>query len=405
MDFPMQFNGGANSPTTPKTKSEWDIREALTPSRMTMVMWDQCYALRHGPGGSFQNYDRILDEAIERGYNTLRLDPMLQWIDLAAPERELHWPDPKQPFMPWNWNTEVTGPVGSWIIEFMEKVLSRNLHYTLSAWWFYGDHQGPAPTRVPRSHVEAAEMWIKTLEQYKRRFGFKGLVYVDIANEVPYFLPGFEDSFSKETGDGWDLQMFSDKQKAFLSKDLNGAVAMLAREFPEVRFTASIHGDLRWLEVPLEFDCLDVHFYADADTRWLTRTRFAEHNPVLFTDDSWHRDFSDRCEKTHLAIAPMLRARQRHKLSAFATWAAERGMPLTTTESWASWYYFDSPNLDWGWLLEWASWSVEDALEFEMWGWTPHNYCQPHIKNWQDVRWHQRLTERFLKGRPVSSQK
>jgi hypothetical protein len=398
MDFPMQFSGGSAPPAIPEIKSLWDIRESLTPSRMTMVMWDQCYALRHGPGGSFQDYDRVLDEAIERGYNTLRLDPMLQWIDLAEPERQLHWPDPHQPFMPWNWNTEVTGPVGSWIIEFMEKLLSRNLHYTLSAWWFCSEEQVPAPRRIPRSHVEAAEMWIKTLEQYKKRFGFNGLVYVDIANEVPYFLPGFMDSFRKETGEGWGVSKFSDKQTAFLSQDLNGAVALLAREFPELRFTASIHGDIRWLQVPLEFDCLDVHFYADADARWSTRTRFAEHMPVLMTDDSWHKDFSDRCAKTHRAIAPMLRQRQRHKLSAFAARAAERGTPLTTTESWASWYYFDSPNLDWNWLLDWASWSVEDALEFKMWGWTPHNYCQPQFKNWQDIHWHQKLTNRFLKG-------
>jgi hypothetical protein len=91
-------------------------------------------------------------------------------------------------------------------------------------------------------------------------------------------------------------------------------------------------------------------------------------------------------------------ATPRQKLAAFAAWAAQRGMPLTTTESWASWYYFDSPNLDWGWLLDWAAWSVEDVLEFGMWGWTPHNYCQPHFANWRDVRWHQKLTGRFLRG-------
>lgn len=398
MDFPMQFNGGVAPAATSRTRGQWDIREALTPKRLTMVMWDQCYALRHAPGCSFEDYDRVLDEAVERGYNTLRLDPMLQWVNLGQPERELRWPDPRQPFMPWNWNTEVTGPVGSWIIEFMEKLLSRNLHYTLSAWWYCGEKEGPMPLRIPRSHVEAAEMWIKTLEQYKRRFGFNGLVYVDIANEVPFFLPGFKESFKNETGDGWGLPQFSENQVAFLSKDLNGAVALLARAFPELRFTASIHGDARWLQVPLEFDCLDVHFYADADARWSTRTRFGEYMKILFTDDSWHKGFSDRCAMTHRAIAPMLRARQRQKLSAFAAWAVERGMPLTTTESWASWYYFDSPNLDWGWLLEWAAWSVEDALEFEMWGWTPHNYCQPHFANWQDARWHRRLTERFLKG-------
>jgi hypothetical protein len=398
MELPMQFSGGSIPTASSAAAGRWDVREALTPNRLTMVMWDQCYALRHGPGGSFQDYDRVLDEAVERGYNTLRLDPMLQWVDLREPDRELHWPDPRQPFMPWNWNTAVTGPVGRWIVEFMEKLLARKLHYTLSAWWFCGEQQGPALRRVPRSHVEAAEMWSETLEQYRRRFGFEGLVYVDVANEVPYFLPGFLDAFTQQTGAGWGVPRFSDAQVAFLAKDLNDAMALLARAFPELRFTASIHGDLRWLQVPVEFDCLDVHFYADADPRWTTRTGFAEHMSRLFTDDAWHPDFNDRCLRTHRAVAPMLRARQRQKLSAFAAWAVQRGMPLTTTESWASWYYFDSPNLDWGWLLDWAAWSVEDALEFGMWGWTPHNYCQPHFVNWRDVRWHQKLTGRFLRG-------
>jgi hypothetical protein len=98
------------------------------------------------------------------------------------------------------------------------------------------------------------------------------------------------------------------------------------------------------------------------------------------------------------AVGPMLRARQRARLAAFAHWAEQFGMPLTTSESWASWYYYDSPDLDWSWLLEWAEHSVEDAVEFRMWGWTPHNYCHPTFKNWQDVRWHRRLTDRFLKS-------
>jgi hypothetical protein len=94
----------------------------------------------------------------------------------------------------------------------------------------------------------------------------------------------------------------------------------------------------------------------------------------------------------------MLRARQRNKLSQFSAWAQRRGMPLTTTESWASGFYFDSPYLDWGWLLDWASWSVEDALDHGMWGWTPHNYVQPQFANWKDVQWHQNLTSKFLKS-------
>jgi Sugar-binding cellulase-like len=43
-----------------------------------MAMWDQAFALRHMPGGSFVDYDRVLEETVKRGYNTLRINPMAQ---------------------------------------------------------------------------------------------------------------------------------------------------------------------------------------------------------------------------------------------------------------------------------------------------------------------------------------
>ncbi len=341
----------------------------------------------------------MLEETIERGYNTVRLDPMPQWLDLARPERELRWADPQFPFIPWNWNTEVRGPVGAWLIEFMEKLLARPaLHYTLSAWW--SDGAGvPDWLRRPRTHTEGAELWAQMLTEWKRRFGFDRLVYVDLANEVPYFFPGFRDRVKEASGQNWwEGAAFNPALAQFLATELNDALKLLQREFPELRFTASIHGDLRWLDVPVEFDCLDVHFYSDADPRWGHRTKFYEFSPRLFTHDDFHAEFSERCRPTHRAIAPMLRQRQRAKLAEFAVWSARRGMPLTTSESWASWYMIDGPQMDWGWLLEWAEWSVADAIEFGMWGWTPHNYLQPQFANWRDAAWHQKLTRQFLES-------
>jgi hypothetical protein len=118
----------------------------------------------------------------------------------------------------------------------------------------------------------------------------------------------------------------------------------------------------------------------------------------MFQRDDWFAEFSRRCGEAHRAIAPMLRARQRAKLFAFAGWAQQRGMPLTTTESWSTWYYFDHADLDWSWLLEWAEWSVQDAIDAGMWGWTPHNYLQPQFRQWHDVAWHRRLTRTFLRS-------
>ena len=109
------------------------MRNSLNPRRLTMAMWDQAYLARHMPGGSFEDYDRVLDETVDRAYNTLRIDPLPQYIDLSKPDKIFSWPDPHEPFTPWGQNTAVKGPLGRWLIEFMEKLQKRpSLYYTLS---------------------------------------------------------------------------------------------------------------------------------------------------------------------------------------------------------------------------------------------------------------------------------
>jgi hypothetical protein len=382
----------------------FDMRDHLRPRRLTMAMWDVAYVLRHAPGGAFADYDRVLNEAVERGYNTLRIDPMPQWIDLSHPERVLDWPNPHLPFMPWLWNTAVHGPAGEWMIEFVEKLnRHKELYYTMSGWWM-GPGQstlpsgGPPMLRNPANMLEGAEMWAVLLNDWKQRFGFDRLLYLDIANEMPYFFPHIQERFKKATGqDFWTPSKFSPEQIEFLKSEIDPALALLRKQFPELRFTTSIHGDLRWLDVPLELDCLDVHFYSDADPRWIERTRFDEFTrDHLFETDRWFAEFSQRCTESAKAMAPMYRARQRFKMEQFSDWGNGRGAPITTSEGWASWFYIDNPKLDWSWLLEWAEWSVDDAIACGFWGWTPHNYAQPQFANWKNIGWHRAINERFL---------
>ena len=259
MEFPLQQSGqGQNRAMF--NPGKFDMRDWLSPKRLTLVMWDAAYLMRHLPGESYENYDRVLDETIDRGYNTLRLDPMPQLIDLEKPETIFRWADPHAPYMPWGSDKAGEGALGMWLIEFMGKVMDRHLNYTLSAWWAAGQ-PGNEPFQpialAPRTHLEAADLWIKLLRSWKKRFGFDGLVYVDLANEVPYFLPGFLKRFEEETNAKWDAfgQPFNTRQIAFFAGELNPALAALQREFPEIRFTASIHGDERWLDVPVQFDC------------------------------------------------------------------------------------------------------------------------------------------------------
>ena len=171
MDFPTQESNAPRWSHTPSA-GQFDMRDGLIPRRLILAMWDQAFLLRHIPGGSYGDYDRVLDEAIERGYNMLRLDPLPQLLDLAQPEKVFAWDDPKTPYMPWCWNTAVEGPVGLWLIEFMEKLLRRPLGYTLSAWWFHGQSGNnlfPQAATAPRTHIEAAALWITLLQEWKDR--------------------------------------------------------------------------------------------------------------------------------------------------------------------------------------------------------------------------------------------
>jgi len=72
----------------------FEMRNWLTPRRLTLLMWDQAFLLRHAPGEAYAHYDRVLDEALERSDSTLRLDPLPQLVDLAHSKQHFHWEDP-----------------------------------------------------------------------------------------------------------------------------------------------------------------------------------------------------------------------------------------------------------------------------------------------------------------------
>ncbi len=373
--------------------NEFDMRQWLEPRRLTTVMWDHAFLTRHVPGESFEDYDRVLDEAVERGYNTLRLDPLPQVIDLSKPETVYTQPSFNLPWLPWTNPNGFEGPAGAWLIECMEKTLARpELWYCLSAWWGGSIKPNKVATH-PHTLTGGAELWIEFLHQWKERFGFDRCVYVDLNNEFPCFLSGLSEWLTKEGGEPW-----SDGWCELVTRQINDSMARMRAEFPELRFMVSLHGDVRYTQLELELDCMDIHFYSDADPRWAQRTGFYDYCPKMFKSDDWHAEFSAKANTHNTIAAAMSRARQRAKVGAFAGVAEARGIPLLTTESWASWFCVDSPTMDWKWLLEWAEWSVQDAIDYRMWGWCPHNYVQPQFENWKDVAWHQKLTSQFLKS-------
>jgi len=157
----------------------------------------------------------------------------------------------------------------------------------------------------PSSMAEGAEMWATLLADWKKRFGFDRIVYVDIANETPYFFPGLLAQLKKTTGAGFDeYPVFSAEQISFLANEINKALGSCGG-IPGV---ALHHVDSRRLALAR---CADgtrlprCAFLRRCRPRWTERTRFNEFvEDGIFEKDRWFKEFSERSTKTAASIAP-----------------------------------------------------------------------------------------------------
>jgi len=164
----------------------YDMRKYLNPNRLTITMWDVAYMARRNSNDPFRDWDKALDDAKERGFNTIRIDAFPSIIDPRNLNMEYTWADKskEQPFMPWMWVNGYTSKPGRDLIEFIQLANRKNIYLSLSSWYI--------PTRiVPENIQQATEMWINLLEIIRKEADFDNIVFVDLCNEIPGFLPGY----------------------------------------------------------------------------------------------------------------------------------------------------------------------------------------------------------------------
>ena len=362
----------------------FDMREMLFPKRLTIAMWDAAYMARRNVDDPFHDWDRCLDELVERRFNTIRIDAFPDAIDPKDLDKPFTFPKTEAPFSPWMWYRACDTRPGRDLIEFINKAAERGLYLTLSSWW--------ACLTADLSAERATERWIALLEVIKRECGFEHILFTDLCNEIPGFLAGYEKNL-KAIGNG---NQWNEGQLAFLKSTLDGALKMAQEAYPEMRFTFSMNINEQFEKVGFQhLDVLDVHLFL-SDARFNARTQFNDFVSKAYKSTDGYRNFSDRCKKAMDAVGPGLRQKQRQQIKWAAEFSQKIGAPLVTTEAWASWFYLDHPDLDWRWLIDWCDVLIDDAIEFGLWGITTNNYAEPHFELWKDVAWHQRVNGKFL---------
>ena len=351
-----------------------------------ITMWDFSWLERRWAGAGYENWDRALDELVERGYDAIRIDA---YPHLVAQDPEREWE-----ILPC-WNQQVWGSparnrvtVLPALLAFLEKCAERKISVGLSSW--YQDDTTHARTLVTTPQIHGAQ-WATVLKAIDRAGLLDTILYVDLCNEWPFacWAPFF--NFQGE-----------EKQDSFASrrsvKWMQQAIGVLKAQYP-LPMTYSLVG-LPTTEFgePLNlefFDFWEPHL-------WMVHANKDEfYKRIGYSyqrwDSSGYEQVVSSAESLYRSAPEYWLGLLREQIESAAAFSRAVDRPLVTTECWGIVDYKDWPLLDWGWVKECCEVGTTAAAETGRWAAiATSNFCGPQfVGMWRDVDWHQKMTTRI----------
>ncbi|MGH9618367.1 MAG: cellulase-like family protein, partial [Bryobacteraceae bacterium] len=163
------------------------LREIKHP--LAITMWDFSWLERRWPGAGYEDWDRILDGLVSRGYNAVRIDP---YPHLVAADPHRVWTlIPVWSVQDWGSPAKNRVQVQPALNEFIKKCAERQLRVALSTWF----RQDTDNTRMQiHTPEDLGRIWKTTLDSIAADHLTEHLLYVDLCNEFPLdiwapFLP------------------------------------------------------------------------------------------------------------------------------------------------------------------------------------------------------------------------
>ncbi len=356
---------------------------------LAIAMWDFSWLERRWLGGSYEDWDKALDELSDRGYNAVRID--------AYPHLLAANPTKKWTLLPvwdqYDWGAPgiVTVQIQPSLTKFIAKCKKRHIKVGLSTWY----RQDLDNTRLTvDTPAKMARNWLAVLDIVKKENLLDSILYVDLCNEWPAesWAPFFK---AKRDGHNWSTQESVSWMK-------EAAVAM-QQQYPAIPFTFSFdyyQQDILQGNPTPYLDVIEQHL-------WMASLNNGEFNDKLGID--WDGFSSRDLERMAEKAEPLYKANKPYwdqiltsSIRQFAADARVANKPLVTTECWGMVNYKDYPMLDWSLEKELCVLGVTTAAATGQWvAMATSNFCGPQYKGmWDDVSWHQKLTS-IIKSSPI----
>lgn len=349
------------------------LNRVETPFAITM--WDFSWLERRWPGAGYEDWDKALDELVERGYNAVRIEayPNLTWID---------------PYKRWTllpvWDQQVWGsPAITEVVvqpnlnNFIRKCSERDIKVALSTWFREDTEKCYLNIKTP---TDLAKMWKKTLDLIDRDL-IEHIICVDICNELPIKI------YSPFLPEGIDR----DRSHNPLQKWMRESIEELREYYPGIPYTVStaLIDTLKDEDVSF-MDFMEPHI-------WMSSGEF--YNEIGYNyerfDPVGYKNVQQYAEKLYREKPEYWKRDLKSKIDYVVKYSKEAKKSLMTTECWGITDYKDWPLLDWGWVKELCEYGTIEAASSGRWNAiATSNFCGPQFTGmWRDVEWHKRLTD------------
>jgi hypothetical protein len=343
---------------------------------LAITMWDFSWLERRWPGASYENWDRVLDELVVRGYDAIRLDPYPHLV-AAAPDKV--WDLlPVWSVQDWGSPAKNRVRVQPELNQFIRKCHDRGLRVALSTWF----RRDMTNTRM-RIHTpeDLGQIWKATLDSIAAEGLAKDLLYLDLCNEFPLriwapFLP-----------------------KGCLRASLKGvrwmreAIEFLRKWYPDLDYTFSITSEWdSWKQQDVSMmDFLELHIWMANSSNFYDKVGYHYER----FDSKGYENLVAKAKPLYFSNPDYWKSKLRERIQLGAEWSRISGKPLITTECWSLVDYKDWPLLEWEWLKELCELGVRSASATGRWlAMATSNFCGPQFAGmWRDVEWHKRLTD------------
>ncbi len=347
---------------------------------LAITMWDFSWLERRWPGAGYEDYDQILDELKERGYDAVRIDvyPHLVYND-PYKEYELipHWNTHD-----WGSPDYVKISVEPYLTEFVTKCKERDIKVALSSWW--REDIGRSYDVITSPEM-LAKVWLSVLDLLNKNGLLDAVCYVDLTNEwtLDEWTP-----YKKGLG-GWA----SEESIHWMRTSIN----LLKEKYPDLKYTFSFTGEVKeqtkhWGDITM-LDCLDQHI-------WMVNYNNEEfYNEIDYHYESFdpvgYQKVAKYAEKLYREKPEYWIEGLKKQIKHAAEWSKHSKKPLITTECWGLVTYKDWPLLNWNWILDLCEIGTREAAATGRWvAISTSNFCGPQfVGMWREVAWHKKLTD------------